>query len=570
MDNEEIAKVFNKIADLLDIKGVQFKPRAYRRAAREIESLSRGVVEIYRDGNLENIPAVGENIAEKIAELIETDGLEYLEKLKEEIPIDPGLLKVRNLGPKKAKKIWEELGVTTIDQLEKAISEGKVRELSGFGKKSEKNISKGLKIVERTRGKYLINEVLPVGGTIKGKLLDSNLFDKVRVAGSLRRHKYLIGDIDILGTSLNPNKAMDFYTGLEEVDEVISKGETKSSVRLDNDIRIDLRLVAGDSFGAASQYFTGSQPHNVRLRELAISQGYKLSEYGLFRADNEEKVAGETEESIYEKLGLNWIPPELREDRGEIDAAKMGKLPQLITEGDVNGDLHCHSTRSGDGKNELADLADEAAKRGYSYLAVTDHADAPGVISGIKEGDVEEHIAQIRALNERYDDVHLLAGVEANVQPDGSFRLSDGALEQLDIVVAGVHSHFDMEEEGMTERLLRAIAHREVNIVAHPTGRKVGERDSFSLNWEKVFDKARECNTALEINASPSRFDLDDRLIKGAIDRGVKLSIGTDSHQLRHLDFMQLGIYLARRGWAQESDVINALRYEELISWLEK
>lgn len=570
MDNEEIAKVFNKIADLLDIKGVQFKPRAYRRAAREIESLSRGVVEIYRDGNLENIPAVGENIAEKIAELIETDGLEYLEKLKEEIPIDPGLLKVRNLGPKKAKKIWEELGVTTIDQLEKAISEGKVRELSGFGKKSEKNISKGLKIVERTRGKYLINEVLPVGGTIKGKLLDSNLFDKVRVAGSLRRHKYLIGDIDILGTSLNPNKAMDFYTGLEEVDEVISKGETKSSVRLDNDIRIDLRLVAGDSFGAASQYFTGSQPHNVRLRELAISQGYKLSEYGLFRADNEEKVAGETEESIYEKLGLNWIPPELREDRGEIDAAKMGKLPQLIAEGDVNGDLHCHSTRSGDGKNELADLADEAAKRGYSYLAVTDHADAPGVISGIKEGDVEEHIAQIRALNERYDDVHLLAGVEANVQPDGSFRLSDKALEQLDIVVAGVHSHFDMEEEGMTERLLRAIAHREVNIVAHPTGRKVGERDSFSLNWEKVFDKARECNTALEINASPSRFDLDDRLIKGAIDRGVKLSIGTDSHQLRHLDFMQLGIYLARRGWAQESDVINALRYEELISWLEK
>ncbi|MFP3953700.1 MAG: DNA polymerase/3'-5' exonuclease PolX [Candidatus Acetothermia bacterium] len=570
MDNEEIAKVFNEIADLLDIKGVQFKPRAYRRAAREIESLSRGVVEIYRDGNLEDIPAVGENIAEKIEELIETDGLEYLEKLKEEIPIDSGLLKVRNLGPKKAKKIWEELGVTTIDELEKAISEGKVRELPGFGKKSEKNISKGLKIVERTRGKYLINEVLPVGERIKGKLLDSNLFDKVQVAGSLRRHKYLIGDIDILGTSLNPNRAMDFYTGLDEVDEVISKGETKSSVRLDNDIRIDLRLVAGDSFGAASQYFTGSQPHNVRLRELAISQGYKLSEYGLFRADNEEKVAGETEESIYEKLGLNWIPPELREDRGEIDAAKMGKLPQLITEGDVNGDLHCHSTRSGDGKNELADLADEAAKRGYSYLAVTDHADAPGVISGIKEGDVEEHIAQIRAINERYDDVHLLEGVEANVQPDGSFRLSDGALEQLDIVVAGVHSHFDMEEEGMTERLLRAIAHREVNIVAHPTGRKVGERDSFSLNWEKVFNKARECNTALEINASPSRFDLDDRLIKGAIDRGVKLSIGTDSHQLRHLDFMQLGIYLARRGWAQESDVINALRYEELISWLEK
>ncbi len=569
MKNDKIVAVLNEIADLLDIKGVQFKPRAYRRAAREVESLSRDLQEVYQDGELEEIPAVGENIADKIREVIETDRLEYLEKLKEEIPIDPDLLKVRNLGPKKAKKVWENLGVTTIDGLEQAISEGKIRELSGFGKKSEENIKKGLRIVQKTRGKYLISEVLPVAERIKDKLLEPDLFENLRLAGSLRRHKYLIGDIDILGTSSRPEGAMDFYANLEEVAEVISKGETKSSVRLENDIRIDLRLVDGESFGAASQYFTGSQQHNVRLRELAISQGYKLSEYGLFRVDDEEKVAGETEGEIYQKLGLRWIPPELREDRGEIDAAKAGTLPKLITKGNVNGDLHCHSTRSGDGENELVDLTTEAVNRGYSYLAVTDHADAPGIISGIKEEDVDEHVEQIRQINERYGDVHLLAGVEANVQPDGSFRLSDRALEKLDIVVAGVHSHFDMKEKEMTARLLRAIEHKEVNIIAHPTGRKVGERGSFSLNWERVFEKAKECNTALEINSSPSRFDLDDRLIKGAIEEGVKLSIGTDSHKLHHLDFIQFGIYLARRGWAQKPDVVNTLTYEELLSWLE-
>lgn len=568
MRNEKIVDVLNEIADLLDIKGVQFKPRAYRRAAREIESLSRDVEEIHREGNLEDIPAVGKNIADKIKELVETDDLKYLDRLKEEIPIDPELLKVRNLGPKKAKKIWENLGVTSIDELEEVVSRGEVKKLDGFGAKSEQNIKEGLKIVQKTRNKYLINEVLPVGKRLKDELFSSSLFGRVRLAGSLRRRKYLVGDIDILATSESPEEAMDYYTELKSVKGVISKGKTKSSVRLENDMRIDLRLVDMESFGAASQYFTGSQEHNVRLRELAKDQGYKLSEYGLFTVKNETKIAGKNEEGIYSELGLDWIPPELREGRGEIDAASTGSLPDLISPQDIHGDLHCHSTRSGDARNELEDLAREAVNRGYEYLAVTDHADAPGIITGIKNTDVDDHIAQINKINEKHENIRLLAGVEANVQPDGSFRLSDKALEKLDIVVAGIHSKFELSEEKMTNRLVRAIENEYVDIIAHPTGRKVGERDSFSLDWERIFVAARQSDTALEVNASPSRFDLDDGLIKNAIDNGVMISVGTDSHQLQHLNYMELGLHLVRRGWAKKDNVVNALTLSELNSWL--
>lgn len=568
MSNDEVVDVLNEIADLLDIKSVQFKPRAYRRAAREIESLSRDLEDIQKEGKLEDIPSVGKNISEKITELLQTGELEYLNDLREEIPLERDLLKVRNLGPKKAKKIWENLGVTTINGLQEAIDSQKIRKLEGFGEKSEENIKKGLKIVQQTINKNKISDVLPIAREIKSELKSSDLFEGLKLAGSLRRRKYLIGDIDILATTENVEEAMNYYTGIPEVTEVLSKGETKSSVRLKNGMRVDLRVVDRGSFGAAAQYFTGSQEHNVRLRELAISKGYKLSEYGLFTETDEVKVTGRKEEEIYEKLDLSWITPELREDRGEINAAKTGDLPTLVKRNDIKGDLHCHSARSGDSKIKLPDLAKEAQARGYEYLAVTDHADAPGIISGLTDDSIEEHLEETRKINERYENLELLAGVEANIQPDGTFRLSDSSLSKLDIVLAGIHSNFDMPEEKMTTRLLRAINNKNVNIIAHPTGRKVGERGSFSVDWSKIFEEASATNTVLEINASPSRFDLDDKLAKQAIVQNVKLSIGTDAHQIHHLDYMEFGLYLARRGWCEKTDLLNTFSLSELKTWL--
>ncbi len=568
MSNDKVVDVLNEIADLLDIKDVQFKPRAYRRAAREIESLTQDLEDIHNEGKLEDIPSVGKNISEKITELLQTGQLEYLNDLRKEIPLDPDLLKVRNLGPKKAKKLWETLEVTTIDDLKEAIDSKEIRKLEGFGKKSEENIKKGLKIVQQTINKNKISDVLPIAREIKSELKSSGLFDELKLAGSIRRRKYLVGDIDILGTTENREKAMNYYSTIHKVKEVLSKGETKSSVRLKNGMRVDLRVVDSGSFGAATQYFTGSQEHNVRLRELAISQGYKLSEYGLFTESNEEKVAGREEEKIYEKLGLSRITPELREDRGEINAAKTGDLPTLVTRENIKGDLHCHSDRSGDGKITLSELAKEAQARDYEYLAVTDHADAPGIISGLTDNNIEEHLEEIRQINEQYDNLELLAGVEANIQPDGTFRLSDKSLSKLDLVIAGIHSNFDMPEGKMTTRLLRAINNKNVNIIAHPTGRKIGERGSFSVDWSEIFTKASSSNTVLEINASPPRFDLDDKLAKQALDQGVKLSIGTDAHQIHHLDYMEFGLYLARRGWSEKADILNTLSLPELKSWL--
>ncbi|MBS3787993.1 DNA polymerase/3'-5' exonuclease PolX [Candidatus Bipolaricaulota bacterium] len=567
-NRKQVVEILNQVADLLEIKDVEYKPRAYRRAAREIDSLTEDLTDIHEEDGLEDIPSVGENIAKKVSEILETGKLEYHEELKDEIPVDPDLLKVRNLGPKKVKKIWEELDVTSLSGLEEALKAGKVRELKGFGPKSEENIRKGLQIVQESQGKSHLSEVLPEARRIKKELADSSLFDKVAFAGSLRRRKYEVGDVDILATADDRDKAMDYFTSLDGLQEVLSKGETKSSLRIQTGLRVDLRIVEGDSFGSALQYFTGSQEHNVRLRQLAISKGYKLNEYGLYNENTEEKVAGEREEDMYQKLGLTWIPPELREDRGEIKVAGEGKLPRLIKGEDIKGDLHCHSDRSSDGHIPLEVLVREADKRGYNYLAVTDHAETAGIVGGLTNDEVSEHLGEIESANSQVEGLELLAGVEANIQPDGTLDLSDRALEKLDVVIGGVHSHFDQPRNEMTERTVRAIENPHVNIIAHPTGRKLGERGSFNLDWEKIFDRARETGTALEINASPSRTDLEDKLVKRALEKDVKLTIGTDSHRVNHLDFMELGLNLARRGWCQRTDVLNTLSLSELKGWL--
>lgn len=561
---KQVVEILNHVADLLEIKGVEYKPRAYRRAAREIDSLTEDLEDIYDEDRLEDISAVGENIAQKITEILETGNLEFYDELKKEIPIDPELLKVRNLGPKKTKKIWEELGVTTLSGLEEALKSGKVRELKGFGPKSEENVLKGLQIVKRVQDKTHLSEVLPEARRIREQLIDSTLFSEVSFAGSLRRRKYEIGDVDILATAEDRDKAMDHFTSLEGVEEVLSEGETKSSVRIKSGLRVDLRIVDEVSFGSALQYFTGSQQHNVRLRQLAISKDYKLNEYGLYEVGPEKKVAGEREEEMYEELGLSWIPPELREDRGEIQVAEEGQLPRLVEREDIKGDLHCHSDRSSDGHISLETLAQEAKKRNYNYLAITDHAETSGIVGGLTDGEVSEHLARIESANSTVEELELLAGVEANIQPDGDLDLSRDSLEKLDVVVAGVHSHFDQPKSELTERAVRAIENPSVDIIAHPTGRKFGERGSFDLDWGRVFTRAEETGTALEINASPSRTDLEDKLVKRATEAGVKLTIGTDSHRVNHLDFLELGLNLARRGWCEKDDVLNTLPLQEL------
>lgn len=563
-----VVKILNEVADLLEIKGVEYKPRAYRRAARQVDSLADDLEEVHSRGELESIPSVGENISEKIAEIIETGKLQYHEELKEEIPIDPLLLKVRNLGPKKMKKIWEELDVTTLEELEEAGEQGRIRELKGFGAKSQENIMKGLEIVKKSQGRAHISKVLPVAREIIGELEESGSFLELEFAGSLRRRRYDIGDVDILATTGDRDKAMESFTSLANADEVLSKGETKGSIRTDSGLRIDLRIVDRESLGAAKQYFTGSQQHNVRMRQRALADGYKLNEYGLFDKESEEKIAGSDEEDVYGKLGLNWIPPELREARGEIEAAESGDLPDLIEREDINGDLHCHSDRSSDGEIPVEVLGEEAEKRGYSYLAVTDHAETAGIVGGLTDSEVEEHLEEVKRVNEELEGLELLAGVEANVQKDGTLDLSADSLGRLDIVLAGVHSHFDLGEEDMTQRLVRAIENEDVDIVAHPTGRKLGERGSFDLDWKEVFARARETGTALEINASAARTDLDDKLIKRAIGEGVTLSLGTDSHRVKHLDFMEFGVYLARKGWCETDNLLNTLSISDLKDWL--
>ncbi|MCF7876428.1 DNA polymerase/3'-5' exonuclease PolX [Candidatus Bipolaricaulota bacterium] len=565
---KQVVEILNQVADLLEIKGVDYKPRAYRRAAREIDSLTEDLTDIYEEGRLEDIPSVGKNTAEKIAEILETEKLEYYEELKKEIPIDPELLKVRNLGPKKVKKIWDELDLTSLAELEEALKSGKIREIKGFGPKSEENILKGLKIVKESQGKSHLSEVLPEARRIKEGLVDSSLFDKVSFAGSLRRRKYEVGDVDILATAGDRDKAMDHYTTLDGVEEVLSKGETKSSVRIKTGLRVDLRIVDSASFGSALQYFTGSQEHNVRLRQLAISKGYKLNEYGLYAEEAEEKVAGAIEEEMYQKLDLSWIPPELREDRGEIQAAGEGELPGLIEGDDVMGDLHCHSARSSDSHIPLDVLVREARKRNYSYLAVTDHAEISGIVGGLTDDRVAEHVDQIESANSAVEELDLLAGAEVNIQPDGTLDLGDGSLKELDVVIAGVHSHFDRSRAEMTERTVRAMENPNVDIIAHPTGRKIGERGSFDLDWGKIFARAEETGTALEINASPARTDLEDKLIKRAKEEEVKLTIGTDSHRVNHLDYMELGLNLARRGWCEKANVLNTLPLSDLRAWL--
>ncbi len=564
MKNRLVARILYEIADLLEMEGVAFKPRAYRRAAQAVESCPVPVEDLVATGKLNELPGVGKAIAGKIEEIVKTGKLAYHEELKKKLPIDLfSLTKVDGIGPKTAKLLYDVLGVRTLDDLEQAARSGRIQKVKGLGKKTEERILRGLAEARRTEARMLLGHAYPIADDLQRRLRKTGLFTRLEVAGSLRRGRETIGDLDILGIASDPERAAEAFVSLSDVEEVLAHGPKKSSVRLSSGLQVDLRIVPQESFGAALQYFTGSKAHNIALRKRAVAREWKLNEYGLF--DETGKVlAGRTEEDIYTRLGLLFIPPELREDQGEIAAAEAGTLPNLVELSDIRGDLHVHTDWS-DGKAPLAVMAAEAQKRGLSYIAVTDHAKFSEMVRGLTPDDIRRQIDEIARLNEELDGFRIFTGIEANILPDGSLDLPNEILRQLDIVVASVHSHLHLDRTAMTNRLIRAVENEHVFILAHPTGRKIGEHPAYDADWDKVFRRAASAGTAVEINANPIRLDLNGELARRAIEFGVRITIDTDAHDPTHFDFLKLGVITARRGWVEKSNVINTLSSGELL-----
>ncbi len=570
LKNLELSRIFEQITKMLKIKGENsFKIRAYEKITLVLENLPIDIETIYQQGGLNNIPGVGAGIAKKIEEFLTTGKLEYYEKLKETIPSGViALLDISEVGPKTAKLLYEELGVDNIEKLEKAVKGHQIKDLPGMGEKSETNILRGIELYKRRKERVLLGTALPLAEEIVGSLSQLKETSKISFAGSLRRKKETIGDIDILVTSQEPEKIMKTFTSLPQVREILAEGPTKSSVITKDDIHIDVRVVEPISFGAALQYFTGSKAHNIKLRELAVKKGLKINEYGIFDVKTDRRVAGEREEEIYQILNLPFIPPELREDRGEIEAAQEGRLPRLVGYPRIKGDLHLHSKWS-DGAHTIRQMAEAAKKRGYNYIAITDHSQSlKFVAGGLTEERLREQIEEIQRLNQELDDFTVLAGIEVDIKSDGSLDFSDEILSRLDVVIAAIHSGFKQESKIITERLIGAMQNRFVSIIAHPTGRLIGYRESYQVDIDKIMDMAAKTGTILEINAYPERLDLNDVYCRMAKEKGIQLAIETDAHSVDGLEFMNLGVDVARRGWLEEKDIINTLPLDKLVKRL--
>ena len=566
MKNLEIAEKLNKMAELLELNEVEFKPRAYRKAAMTIESLSEDIEKIAKEDKLEDLPGIGKNIAQKIRDMIETGTFKAYEELKKKTPIDVDELEaIEGLGPKTIKKLYKQLGVKNIKDLEKAAKAGKIRKIEGLGEIVEENILKGIEFSKKGKGRVLLGFALPSAQEIVNRLKKLREVKQISLAGSLRRRKESIGDVDILITSSKPEKVMDFFTTMKDVADIIAKGHTKSSVRLDNGIQVDVRVVEDKSFGSALQYFTGSKNHNIRLRKIAIEKKLKLSEYGLF--SGKKAVAGRTEQEVYKKLGLRYIEPELREDIGEVEAAQQGKLPKLIGYNDIKGDIHTHTNWS-DGAESIETMAKAAKKMGYKYIAVTDHCGNLKIANSLDEKRMLKQIKEIEQINNKLSGFKILTGCEVNIKEDGSLDMDDSVLKKLDVVIASIHSGFKNPREKIMKRLIAAMENENVDVIGHPTGRKMGKREAYDVDFDRLFSKSKETNTALEINAWPERLDLNDVNVKAAVEAGVNLVIGTDAHSIDHLKFMELGIATARRGWAESKNVLNTLPADRLLKRL--
>lgn len=569
MTNAELADTFNLIADLLEIKGeVIYKILAYRKAADSLNNLGRDVNEVWRAGELTEIPGVGKAIAEKIDELLTTGQLSFLEKLKAEVPASlVDLLKVPDVGPKKAAIFWKQLGVTGLPELEAAARAGKLRGLPGLGEKSEARILAGIEALSRRSGRTPLGKAWPAAQELLTWLRALPGVEAAEAAGSLRRMRSTVGDLDILAASGQPGPVMEAFVSRADVSRVLGHGETKSSVEFNNGLRAQLWVHPPEHFGTALQYATGSKDHNVRLRELALDKGFSLSEHSLQRKDGSELFCA-TEEEVYAALGLPWIPPELREDRGEVQAAKAGKLPPLIERGDLRAELHSHSTWS-DGRASILEMAKAARERGLKVLAITDHSGSLGVAGGLKAEDLLKQRAEIDAAQKELgDSIRLLQGSEIEILADGRLDFPDEVLASLDIVVASLHSSLRQPREQVTARLLKAMRNPNVDVIGHPTGRLLPDREGADLDMDAVLAATRETGVALEINAHPDRLDLDDVYARRAGEMGIPLSINTDAHAPDHLDLIFYGIATARRAWVAPEMVLNTWPTQKLVKWL--
>ncbi len=580
MKNQEIAKIFNDIARFLRMDNVAFKPYAYEKAALSLETLKDSVSEIYLQGGrkaLEQIEGIGKAMSDHIEEYLKTGKIKLYEEFKKGLPVDmDGLLKIEGLGPKKIKVLYQKLGVKNIKDLERAVKKHQVAPLFGFGETTEKNIVQGLEFVKQNKGRLLLQEIMPVAREVLQKLENLKEVEKASLAGSLRRRKETIGDVDFLVVSQNTRKVMDFFVALPGVKKVWGKGGTKASVHMASGFDMDLRVVPEKSYGAALQYFTGSQAHNILTRKIAIDKGLKLSEYGVFSGS--KMIAGRTEEEVYRAIGLPYIEPELREDQGEIDAALKGMLPKLVELKDIKGDLHCHSNWNG-GEHSIEVMAKTARALGYQYIGISDHTKTLKIENGLDEKQLLKQKEAIKKINAKFQKENLLDpqgipksafrvlhGCEADILKDGSIDIKDEVLAKLDYVIASVHLNAKMEQKEMMARIEKAMRNSNVDILAHPTGRIVNQRDEYQIDFDKILKLAKETGTILEINSS-ARMDLRDLYIRRAKAEGVKMIINTDSHHKDQLNLMEYGAWQARRGWAEKSDIVNTLPIELLLEY---
>lgn len=568
MKNQEIAKIFYEISEYLEMEEVPFKPHAYQRVALALENLERNVSDIYfKEGlkGLEKISGVGKNIALKIEEYLKTGKIKEYEKLKKRSPVDlSALTAVEGLGPKKIKTLYQKLGIRNVKQLEKAAKDHKIAPLFGFGEKTEKNILEGIEFLKREKGRFLLGEILPAAQEIYERLKKLKEVEKIDIVGSLKRMRETIRDVDILVASKNPEKVMDFFVTLDGIEKVWSKGSTKASVRMKTGFDVDIRVVLKESYGAALQYFTGSKEHNIATRKIAISKGLKLNEYGLFKG--KRKIAGNNEKEIYKLLGMDWVPPEIREDQGEIEAALKGELPELLQLKDIKGDLHCHSSWNG-GENSISEMAKKAMELGYEYIGISDHTKFLRIEHGLDEKQLSEQRKEIDKLNKKLakKKFKILQGAETNILKDGSIDIKDEALKKLDYVIAGIHSSLKMKKDEMTKRIIKAMKNKHINIISHPTGRLLKQREEYEIDFDKILKAAKELGVILEINAYPLRLDLSDLNIRRCKEAGVKMIINTDSHRKEQMRFMNLGVAQARRGWAEKKDIINTQSLNKLL-----
>lgn len=565
LTNIEVAAILYEVADLLEIKGVRFRPRAYRRVAQAIETIPEDIGDIARDGRLEEIPGVGKSIAEKINEIVETGRLAYLDSLQEGLPEGvQDLTRIEGVGPKRALALTQDLGIRSIDDLEQAVIAGRIRDLPGFGEKTEQNILAGIQMSKLAGKRHLLGYILPVARDIEERLSSLEAVGKVTLAGSIRRMRETIGDLDLLITSRHPEDVMEAFSTFPGVSRVLARGPTKISVVLETGLQVDLRVVGDEHYGAALQYFTGSKEHNIALRKLAISRNWRLNEYGLVDLTTGKVIASEDEAEIYRALGLHWIPPELREDRGEIEAAEAGSLPDLIDYGAVRGDLHVHTTWS-EGVHSIEEMVEAAETLGYAYIAICDHAETLHVARGLSPERLADQMREIERINrEGESDFTILTGTECNIDMDGGIDLPDNVLADLDVVVASVHSGFKQPEHKMTDRVVSAMHNDHVDIIGHPTGRILLSREPYQINLEAVFEAAADLGVLMEINAFPGRLDLSDVNCRLARSFGLQFSLGSDAHRRENLRYMEFGVATARRGWLSAGDIVNTRSLEDL------